>query len=90
MPVYDYLCPCCHSKREDEFVHNRDEKVKCPRCGAVMKRLFPGNARCIGIKVFPSEGIFLEHVTGGARRFYSEKEMRQHEKDTGDTIARLH
>lgn len=90
MPVYDYKCPSCAKMLEDVFVHKYDEKVKCSRCGAFVKRLFPNSAKFIGAKVFPSEGIYLEHVTGGGKRFYSEKEMRQHERDTGDTIARLH
>lgn len=93
MPVYDYKCPGCEKKLDDVFVHRHDEEVKCPRCRALMKRLFPNSAKFIGAKVFPSEGIYLEHVSGaggGGKRFHSENEMRQHEKDTGDTIARLH
>ncbi len=90
MPVYDYLCPACHHKVIDVFVHKWDIEIKCKRCGAFLKRLVPSSSKFIGAKVFPSEGIFLEHVGPVGKLFHSEAEMRQHEKDTGDTIARLH
>jgi putative FmdB family regulatory protein len=89
MPVYDFRCEKCGEKKNDEFVHKRDAVVTCA-CGAVMTRLFPDSSRYIGAKCFPAEGIYLEHAGPKGTRFYSEKEMRQYEKATGATIARLH
>ncbi len=90
MPVFDYLCPCCGQKKVDVFVHKYDNVVKCLQCRIPMKRLFPDSAKFIGAKCFPAEGIFLEHAGPDGVMFHSEKEMRQYEKDTGATIARLH
>ena len=89
-PVYDFKCPECEQKKEDVFLHHHDTVVNCDQCRIPMKKLFPNSAKYIGAKCFPAEGIFLEHVCPGGKRFYSEKEMRDHEKRTGDTIARLH
>jgi len=83
-------CKGCEHISRDVFVHSHRDVVKCKRCGADMMRLFPSSSRYIGVKCFPSEGIFLEHVGPTGRRFHSEAEMRAYEKQTGATIARLH
>lgn len=90
MPVYDYLCPECEQKKTDVFVHHHDDVVKCGQCRIPMKKLFPNSARYIAAKCFPAEGIFLEHVGPHGKTFHSEKEMRNWERQTGGTIARLH
>jgi len=89
MPVFDFKCPSCHHKLVDEFVHYYDDEIKCKRCGAVMKKLV-SKGKFIGAKVFPADGIFLEHAGPDGKLFRSEKEMRDFEKTTGATIARLH
>jgi len=90
MPVYDYKCPNCGRKEGDVFVHKHDEAVSCKQCHEKMSRLFPDSSKYVRAKCFPAEGIFMEHVCPDGKRFYSEKEMRDYEKKTGTTIARIH
>jgi len=78
MPIYDFKCPGCGRKQKDVFVKSWDEKVKCIQCGADMKKLVPTG---VVADVFPSEGVFLKHVSANGHRFHSKKEMRQYEKD---------
>jgi hypothetical protein len=40
--------------------------------------------------VFPSDGIFLEHVSPEGHRFMNKNEMKEFEKRTGTTIGYLH
>lgn len=37
MPIYDLLCEKCNTKVE--LIAKRDEKVKCRKCGRIMKKL---------------------------------------------------
>lgn len=38
MPLYDYLCKCCHHKFE-KFAPLKTLKAKCPRCGGQATKL---------------------------------------------------
>ncbi len=86
MPIYDFLCSTCGRKKPDEFVHKVDAEVKCVQCGAVMKRLFPNK---VNIQVFPSDGVFLEHVSAEGKRFFSKGEMRRYEIDNDVELGHL-
>ena len=79
MPIFDYKCPSCGRKEKDVFVHKFDETVKCKQCHANMSRLFPADSR-FKPKVFPKEGIYLEHVSAKGKRFFSEREMKDYAK----------
>ena len=79
MPVYDYKCPNCGRKESDRFVHKFDAVVECIQCKAVMKKLFTNSAKFVQADVFPSDGVFLEHVSATGKRFFSKKEMRDYE-----------
>ena len=89
MPVYDLKCPCCEKIVRDEFVHSHKDEVKCPRCRAVMKRLV-SSSKFVAASVFPSEGIHFPNAGPDGKTFYSKKEMRTFEKETGMTIGMLH
>lgn len=89
MPVYDFKCPSCGRIKKDEFVHKYDAKVKCVQCGAQMKKLFTSSVKFVGAKVFPSEGVHLEHVSPSGHTFHSEKEMRQWEKEHNQELGYL-
>jgi len=89
MPIYDYLCPNCELKHSDIFVHKFDEKVKCTRCRAILTKLFTPSTN-VSTKVFPAEGIFLEHVSPTGQLFRSKNEMKEFEKKTRTTIGMLH
>ena len=77
MPIYDFKCPECKKEKKDEFVASWDTKVTC-ECGTLMDKQFP-----LGFfpDVFPSDGIFLEHVSAKGKRFFSKKEMKQYAKE---------
>lgn len=81
MPVFDYLCPSCGRRRNDEFVHRYDVVVKCLQCKSKMSKLVPNSAKFIGARVFPSDGVHLEHVGPKGKTFRSEKEMRKYERE---------
>lgn len=36
MPIYDYKCQGCGNELPNEWVRNRDDKVKCKKCGRAM------------------------------------------------------
>ena len=78
MPIYDFCCPNCNRIKKDIFVKNWEEVVKCKQCNVIMKKLI-----CTGVvaHVFPSEGVFLKHVSAKGHRFHSKAEMRAYEKE---------
>jgi putative FmdB family regulatory protein len=86
MPIYDLKCPSCNHILRNEYRRSPDEKIKCPRCRALTKRLVCS----FSPHVFPSEGIFLEHASPEGKRFFSKREMREYEKKTGSMIGMLH
>lgn len=77
MPIFDYKCPSCNAVKKDIFVNNWKEVINCPQCHETMKRLFPTG---VNAKVFPQEGIFLEHVCPEGKRFHSTQEMKDYAK----------
>ena len=41
MPLYEYKCPRCGTKKEEyKPMSKSSEKVKCPKCNAEMKKYF--------------------------------------------------
>ena len=75
MPMFDVICERCKVELDDIFVPSNGE-LRCPICGYLVRkkpsRFFPD--------VFPSDGIFLEHVSATGKRFYSRKEMKEYAK----------
>lgn len=41
MPIFSYRCKNCSHVEEDVLVKNSNVEYNCPKCGAVMERLFP-------------------------------------------------
>lgn len=78
MPIYDFKCSSCGGRKNDVFVPSYDDIVRCPQCGAPMSKLVPTGV--VG-KVFPANGIFLEHVSPKGKRFFSTEEMRRYERE---------
>ena len=87
MPIFDYKCPCCGVKKDNVFVHKYDKVIKCTNCRATMKKLVPTGIAGV---CFPSEGIFLEHVSPTGKTFHSKKEMHEYEVKNGMEIDCLH
>ena len=86
MPLYDLKCPTCGVVKRDVFVRSPGATVQCEDCCVVMERIL-----CrFSISVFPSDGIFLEHVSPEGHRFMNKNEMKEFEKRTGTTIGYLH
>ena len=84
MPIYNYKCHHCNFVDKDVFVHSVDSLVTCGKCHLVTTRQFSVN---FNAKVFPPDGIFLEHVSAKGKRFHSKKEMivyaREHNLELG-------
>lgn len=78
MPIFNYTCPKCKKKKIDEFVRSWDDDVRCEDCDVVMIKSYSGFPVP---HVFPSEGIFLEHVSANGHLFHSKAEMKQYAKD---------
>lgn len=89
MPVFDFKCPNCGRKMVDEFVHTADTVVKCVQCGAPMKRLFTSSAKFVAADVFPSNGVYLEHVSSKGHVFRSKREMYQWEREHSQKLGYL-
>lgn len=77
MPVFDYKCNNCNITKRDELVKKAGQHVKCDQCKGKMIRLIPSNVQG---RVFPANGVYLEHVSATGQTFHSRKEMRQFEK----------
>ena len=88
MPRYDYDCPKCNHKEIDVIISwDKSDGLLCSVCGSILlKRVSVG----VAADIFPSSGIFLEHVSEDGKRFYSKQEMRDFEKRYGMTIGMLH
>jgi len=81
MPIYDFKCPNCNHIIRDEFTKSWDEKVKCKRCGAVMKKLVSKGILDGEMKrVDQLDGVHLEHVSPTGKTFHSKKEMKEYAK----------
>jgi len=85
MPLYDYKCNWCGFE-EEQFVHDLNDTVRCTVCRRKMSRQFPTSAR---IGVFPSNGIFLEHVSPEGKHFSSKKELKDFARDNDLELGAL-
>lgn len=86
MPLYDYKCPMCGKVDVDVLHGIRGGPESCPTCHIDMFRL-PTKPNA---NVFPSEGVFLRHVSATGETFHSKKEMLEYEKKTGCYIDAAH
>lgn len=78
MPLYDYKCNKCG--RTEEFLAPSPEyAVNCPQCLTPMTRQFPVKSRFVP-RVFPSDGVVIEHAGPQGVKFNNIKEMRQFER----------
>jgi len=86
MPLYDFKCDDCGTIAMDEFFHSfKDSSMKCPKCGSDMRKLISKPVpRC-----FPSDGVFLEHVSAEGKTFHSTSEMRKFERDNNMELGYL-
>jgi len=84
MPIYDFICRDCSCTRLDVFTKAWDEEVKC-HCGKKMEKL---PSRFVA-DTFPSDGLFLEHVSPTGKRFHSKREMKQYAKDNDLELGAL-
>ena len=88
MPIFDYECTNCGLRRNDVLIRNKDEEENqlCLNCQVEMEK-----CPTVGFPhIFPSDGIFLEHVSSEGKLFHSKKEMREYEKKHDINIDMLH
>ncbi len=86
MPIYDFKCPVCGTKRKDVFTKSWDEKVLCPgSCGFPMDKI----PSLMVPHTFPADGIFLEHVSSEGKLFHSKQEMKDYAKTNDIEIGYL-
>ena len=78
MPIYDYKCPNCGRKLENQLVsvEKRDKVIKCIQCHENIKRL----VSCGIPQIFPNGGIFFEHASAKGETFHSKQEVRKFAK----------
>lgn len=84
MPIYDFKCPNCNNIKKDIFTKTWEEEVKC-ECNSVMEKMIVSFTP----KTFPSEGVYLEHVSPEGKTFHSEKQMRKFEKENDVELGYL-
>lgn len=85
MPMYDFKCSCGRVEKNQFFHTWKDSYMKCPNCGRNMDKVIGlPSAKC-----FPSDGVFLEHVSPEGKVFHSTKEMRKFEKDNDMELGYL-
>lgn len=84
MPIYDFVCKKCKKEKKDEFTKSWEEVVTCD-CGEEMEK----KPSSFMPKVFPAEGIFLEHVSAEGKRFFSEKEMKDYARKNDMELGAL-
>lgn len=63
------------------------KEIKCSECGTVMMKLVP---KLFGADVFPSDGVYLEHVSPEGKTFHSKQEMKDYEKKHKVELGYLH
>ncbi len=84
MPLFDYFCDECEFEIDDRFVRKYNARIKCPNCGKKMRKL-PSTG--VVADTFPSEGVYLEHVSPTGKTFRTKTEMKKyakkHELDLG-------
>ncbi len=78
MILFDYKCPSCNAEKMNEWVKKYDDDVICNQCHSKMSKMVPTN---IAVRVFPSDGVFLEHVSPQGKLFHSKSEMKKYAKD---------
>ena len=86
MPLYDLVCPNCDKVDSDVLLRSPSESHICSRCSTVMRRIFPTS---VNVHIWPSDGVFLEHVSNKGKTFYSKKEMKEYAKKHNMEIAML-
>jgi putative FmdB family regulatory protein len=76
MKHFDYRCPRCRHEI-DEIVHDSDEIVPCPKCGATMKRLFSPPKNIITDSIQPG-GFFSDQLNMWIEgRSHAKREIRR-------------
>ncbi len=66
MPIYEYNCPKCEAEKEVQHSMTESPRVKCPKCGAAMKRVISRNSfQLKGDGWFKSDGGYAK---GGAAK----------------------
>ncbi len=76
MPIYDFKCSVCGTKRKDVFTKSWEGKVFCPKDGKEMHKV----PSMMVPHTFPADGIFLEHVSPEGKLFRSKQEMKDYAK----------
>lgn len=87
MPIYDFKCKKCNIIYKDIFTKSWKENFKCSNCGKNTEKMIAG--KMVSAKVFPVEGVFLEHVSAEGKLFKSTKEMRKYERDNDVELGYL-
>ena len=85
MPIYDFKCSNCNEVFDDMYLQNYNDNVDCPKCKSKMTKLISK----ISSKSFPKEGVFLENVSAEGKRFYSEREMRDYQRNNNVELGYL-
>jgi putative FmdB family regulatory protein len=71
MPTYHYRCPACETEFE-EFQSMTEPPVdKCPKCGAVPKRLISGGAGLL----FKGSGFYITDYRSSGYRSDAKKDQ---------------
>lgn len=69
-------CPECGLVKKDVFTKSWEDIIKCEECDVEMNKI----PAVFSPSIFPSEGIFLEHVSPEGKRFHSKQEMKDYAK----------
>lgn len=48
MPIYEYVCDCCHREMEKLEPMSRAQGIPCPDCGSDMRRKLATNPLFLG------------------------------------------
>jgi putative FmdB family regulatory protein len=87
MPIYDFKCTTC-GKKQEEFVHQWEEEVLCPKCKTAMERLFPSQLGPPNFG-FPEGGVTMEHVGPTPVHFATRSEAQRYAKENNMELGCL-
>lgn len=76
MLTFDYLCNKCGCIKHNEIVRNFDDKVFCDECQNEMEKYYGDTV--VNTSIFPSDGVYLEHVSPEGKTFHSKQEMKDY------------
>ena len=78
--VKNFRCKFC-DESFDKINIEKGKKLKCPKCKKSPESIVVEDGVGFLPQAFPSDGVYLEHVSSAGKTFRSKTEMKKYAKD---------